>query len=489
MFDKLREECGVFGIYQSIGQPSGQPNPAEIQAAETAYLGLYALQHRGQESAGIVSGDGGQMYSERGMGHVNDLFTPPKIARLKGHVAIGHVRYSTAGKVSINEAQPFAIKCGFGQLALCHNGNLPDASEARRQLEYDGAIFQSTSDTEVVLHRIARSRRRDLIEAIVEALMFDDGAFSMLFATPDRLIAVRDPRGFRPLCMGELEGATVFASETCAFDLIGATYLRDVAPGEVVVVDSHGITSNFPFPPKPHTHCIFEHVYFSRPDSIVFGRSVNKSRHLMGKALAREAPIEKTDDAIVVPVPDSGVAAAIGFASESGLKFRFGMMRNHYIGRTFIEPQSNTRHLGVRIKLNPVRDLIEGKRVVLIDDSIVRGTTSKKIVKMVREAGAKEVHMRISCPPTSWPCYYGVDTPTRNELIASHNSVEQIREFLEADSLGYLSLQGLYDAVGDGEQKRFCSACYTGNYPTQLGNFGETSHEREELTAVPLATD
>ncbi len=485
MFDKLREECGVFGIFQ----PMGQPNPAEIPAAETAYLGLYALQHRGQESGGIVSGDGTQMYSERGMGHVNDLFTPPKIARLKGHVAIGHVRYSTAGKVSINEAQPFAIKCGFGQLALCHNGNLPDASEARRQLEYDGAIFQSTSDTEVVLHRIARSRRRDLIEAIVEALMFDDGAFSMLFATPDRLIAVRDPRGFRPLCMGELEGATVFASETCAFDLIGATYLRDVAPGEVVVVDAHGITSNFPFPPKPHTHCIFEHVYFSRPDSIVFGRSVNKSRHLMGKALARESPIAFSDDAIVVPVPDSGVAAAIGFASESGLKFRFGMMRNHYIGRTFIEPQSSTRHLGVRIKLNPVRDLIEGKRVVLIDDSIVRGTTSKKIVKMVRDAGAKEVHMRISCPPTSWPCYYGVDTPTRNELIASHNSVEQIREFLEADSLGYLSLQGLYDAVGDSEQKRFCSACYTGNYPTQLGNFGETSHEREELTAVPLATD
>jgi len=473
-FDKFHEECGVFGIF------------GNAEAAQLAYLGLYALQHRGQESAGIVSSDGERLYSERGMGHVNEIFQESNLKRLQGSTAIGHVRYSTAGKVSINEAQPFAVKCSFGQIALCHNGNLPDASEARKQLEQDGAIFSSTSDTEVVLHRIARSRRRDLLEAITEALMFDDGAFSMLFATPTSLIAVRDPRGFRPLCIGDLDGATVFASETCAFDLIGAKYVRDVAPGELIVVDANGMRSLRPFPPKPHTHCVFEHVYFSRPDSLVYGRSVNKSRHLMGRYLARQHPVEAD---IVVPIPDSGVAAAIGFAAESGLKFRFGLMRNHYVGRTFIEPQNQIRHFGVKIKLNPVRDLIEGKRVVLIDDSIVRGTTSQKIVKMVRDAGAKEVHMRISCPPTIAPCYYGVDTPTREELIASHQSVEQIREFLGADSLGYLSLTGLLDSVGDPGDTRFCKACYTGQYPTLLGNEVETSREREVMTAVPLATD
>jgi amidophosphoribosyltransferase len=474
MFDKFKEECGVFGIF------------GNAEAARLTYLGLYALQHRGQESAGIVAADGARLYAERGMGHVNEIFQEDPLARLQGHLAIGHVRYSTAGKVSINEAQPFAVKCSFGQIALCHNGNLPDASEARRTLEQDGAIFSSTSDTEVVLHRIARSRRRDLLEAIVEALMFDEGAYSMLFVTPESLIALRDPRGFRPLCMGELDGATVFASETCAFDLIGAQYVRDVAPGEMIVVDADGVRSLHPFPPKAHKHCIFEHVYFSRPDSIVFGRSVNKSRHLMGRHLARECPVAAD---IVVPVPDSGVAAAIGFASESGLKFRFGLMRNHYIGRTFIEPQSQIRHFGVKIKLNPVRDLIEGKRVVLIDDSIVRGTTSQKIVKMVRDAGAREIHMRISCPPTIAPCYYGVDTPTHAELIAAHKSVEEIREFLGADSLGYLSLQGMLEAVGDPGDTRFCTACYTGKYPTLLSHHGETSREREVLTAVPLATD
>lgn len=478
LFDKFREECGVFGIF------------GNSEAARLAYLGLYALQHRGQESAGIVSADGVRLYSERGMGHVNEIFQEANLKRLQGSTAIGHVRYSTAGKVSINEAQPFAVKCSYGQIALCHNGNLPDASEARKQLEQDGAIFSSTSDTEVVLHRIARSRRRDLTEAIVEALMFDDGAYSMLFTTPDSLIAIRDARGFRPLCMGELDGATVFASETCAFDLIGAKYLRDVAPGEMIVVDADGVRSSHPFPQKPHTHCIFEHVYFARPDSLVYGRSVNKSRHLMGKALARESP---ADADIVVPVPDSGVAAAIGFASQSGLKFRFGLMRNHYVGRTFIEPQSQIRHFGVKIKLNPVRDLIEGKRVVLLDDSIVRGTTSQKIVKMVREAGAKEVHMRISCPPTVAPCYYGVDTPTSEELIASHQSIEQIREFLGADSLAYLSMQGMLEACGEPsgetENKRFCTACYTGQYPTLLGHSVETSRQREVMTAVPLATD
>ena len=468
MFDKLREECGVFGIY------------GHEESARLTYLGLYALQHRGQESAGIVSSDGERLHAERGMGHVSHIFKEENLSRLPGRSAIGHVRYSTAGKVSLNEAQPFAVKCSFGQIALCHNGNLPDATEARQQLERDGAIFSSTSDTEVVLHRIARSRAADVVEAIAEALKNEEGAFSMLFVTPDRLIAARDPRGFRPLCLGELEGGTVFASETCAFDLIGAKYVRDVEPGEIVVVEADGVRSFHPFAAKPTSHCIFEHVYFSRPDSLVFGRSVNKSRHLFGRHLAREHPVNAD---IVVPVPDSGVAAAIGFAAESGLKFRFGLMRNHYVGRTFIEPRSSIRHFGVKIKLNPVRDLIEGKRVVLIDDSIVRGTTSKKIVKMVREAGAKEVHMRISCPPTIAPCYYGVDTPTSEELIAAQNSVEEIRQFLEADSLGYLSMQGMLEAVGDAANTKFCTACYTGNYPTALGVNVMTSRQRESIAA------
>jgi amidophosphoribosyltransferase len=474
MFDKFREECGVFGIY------------GHEEAARLTYLGLYALQHRGQESAGIVSSNGSRLFVERGMGQVSDIFKEDHLARLAGDSAIGHVRYSTAGKVSINEAQPFAVKCSFGQIALCHNGNLPDAGDSRIELERDGAIFSSTSDTEVVLHRIARSRAGSLVEAIIEALSRDEGAFSMLFAAPDRLIAVRDPRGFRPLCMGKLDGATVFASETCAFDLIGAQYLRDVEPGEVVIVDGEGVHSLRPFAAKPTTHCIFEHVYFSRPDSVVFGRSVNKSRHLLGRHLARECP---ADADIVVPVPDSGVAAAIGYAAESGLKFRFGIMRNHYIGRTFIEPRSQIRHFGVKIKLNPVRDLIEGRRVVLIDDSIVRGTTSQKIVKMMRDAGAREVHMRISCPPTIAPCYYGVDTPTREELIAAQHSVEEICKFLGADSLGYLSLKGLLEAVGDPNDTKFCSACYTGKYPTRLGSKVQTIREREEEGALLFATD
>jgi amidophosphoribosyltransferase len=453
MFDKFREECGVFGIH------------GLEDAGRLAYLGLYALQHRGQESAGIVTSNGSKLFAERGMGQVNDVFTEQVLSKLPGSLAIGHVRYSTAGKVSINEAQPFSVKCSFGQIALCHNGNLPDASEARAQLEADGAIFSSTSDTEVVLHRIARSKSGNIVEAIIDALRIDEGAFSMLFATPTQLIAVRDARGFRPLCMGRLNGATVFASETCAFDLIGAEYVRDVEPGEIVLVDDQGIQSFKPFTAQKSTHCVFEHVYFSRPDSLVFGRSVNKSRHLLGRHLAQESPAEAD---IVVPVPDSGVAAAIGFAAESGLKFRFGLMRNHYVGRTFIEPRSQIRHFGVKIKLNPVRDLIEGRRVVLIDDSIVRGTTSQKLVKMMRDAGAREVHMRISCPPTIAPCYYGVDTPTREELIASHQSVEEIRQYLGADSLGYLSLKGLLTAVGDPHQERYCTACYTGNYPTRL---------------------
>lgn len=478
MLDKFREECGVFGIY------------GHEEAARLTYLGLYALQHRGQESAGIASSDGTRLYADRGMGYVSDIFKEDNLGRLPGNLAIGHVRYSTAGKVSINEAQPFSVKCGFGQIALCHNGNLPDATESRLQLEREGAIFSSTSDTEVVLHRIARSRAANLIDAIIEALSQDEGAFSMLFATPDTIIAVRDPRGFRPLCLGRLNGATVFASETCAFDLIGAQYLRDVEPGEIVIVDGNGLQSLHPFPPKTIRHCIFEHVYFSRPDSIVFGRSVNKSRHMLGRYLARECP---ADADLVVPVPDSGVAAAIGFAAESGLKFRFGLVRNHYIGRTFIEPRSQIRHFGVKIKLNPVRDLIEGHRVVLIDDSIVRGTTSQKIVKMMRDAGALEVHLRISCPPTIAPCYYGVDTPTHEELIAAQFSIEEICRFIGADTLGYLSMKGMLEACGEatGEpaNSRFCTACYTGQYPTSLGVNVQTMREREEESLFTFSTD
>src|SRR5689334_9481169 len=397
------------------------------------------------------------------MGHVSEAFDQSTLDRLRGASAIGHVRYSTAGEVSILEAQPFLVTCQHGQIAVCHNGNLPFAREERLRLERDGAIFSSTSDTEVVLHGVARSRLT-VREAIPAVLRETEGAFSMLFLTPTELIAIRDPRGFRPLALGRLGDAWVVASETCAFDLIDAQYVRDVEPGEMIVIDQDGLRSSHPLPKQKHSMCLFEHVYFARPDSLVYGRSINESRHKMGRRLAIEQP---ADADIVVPVPDSGVAASIGYAAESGLSFRFGLVRNHYVGRTFIEPRQSIRSFGVRIKLNPVRDLIHGKRIVLIDDSIVRGTTSRKIVRMVREAGAKEVHVRISCPPTISPCYYGVDTPTREELIASSNSPEEIRNFLGADSLGYLSLPSLKQAVSDTEG-RFCTSCYTGVYPTDL---------------------
>ncbi|HVF90784.1 MAG TPA: amidophosphoribosyltransferase [Blastocatellia bacterium] len=463
--DKLREECGVFGIFN------------HEDAARLTYLGLYALQHRGQESAGIVSSDGERLHAVRGMGYVSEIFTHEQLAHLPGRAAIGHVRYSTAGSVSLREAQPFLVDGHRGQIALCHNGNLPYASHVRAELEVDGAIFSSTSDTEVVLHKIARSRATDLIGAIAETFTEVEGAYSMLFQTKGSLIAVRDPRGFRPLCLGQLGDSYVVASETCAFDLIDATYLRDVQPGEILIIDGQGLHSSFPWKKEKAAHCIFEHVYFSRPDSIIFGRSVNKSRHKMGQALAREHP---ADADIVVPVPDSGTSAAIGYASESGLKFRFGLVRNHYVGRTFIEPKQSIRHFGVKIKLNPVRDLIEGLRVVLIDDSIVRGTTSKKIVQMVRQAGAREVHVRISCPPTVAPCFYGVDTPTKEELIGANLSTEEIARFIGADSLGYLSLGGLLSSCGDRFGNRHCTACYTNDYPIPVISGARTKAEREE---------
>lgn len=465
MFDKLREECGVFGVF-------GHP-----EATRLTYLGLYALQHRGQESAGIVSSDGATLHAERGMGYVSDIFKETILERLPGTSAIGHVRYSTAGEVSLREAQPLLIACHRGQIALCHNGNLPHALQVRRDLEREGAIFSSTSDTEVVLHRIARSRAESLYDAIVETFTEVEGAYSMVFLTPTQMIVVRDPRGFRPLALGVIDGAWVVASETCAFDLIDAEYVRDVEPGEVLVIDREGLESFKPLPEADRpSHCIFEHVYFARPDSLVFGRSINKSRHKMGKQLAREHPASAD---IVVPVPDSGVAAAIGYAAGSGLKFRFGLVRNHYVGRTFIEPKQSIRNFGVKVKLNPIEDLIAGRRVVLIDDSIVRGTTSRKIVNMVRQAGATEVHLRISCPPTIAPCFFGVDTPTKEQLIASSRSVDEICDFVGADSLGYLSLEGMLAACGDPRNTSYCTSCYTGNYPIRITRGASSKAERE----------
>ncbi|GAC1403344.1 MAG: amidophosphoribosyltransferase [Pyrinomonadaceae bacterium] len=462
--DKLREECGVFGIF------------GHAEAARLAYLGLYALQHRGQESCGIVSSDGAELHSHRAMGLVSDVFDENLLNSLKGQSAIGHVRYSTAGAVSIREAQPFLVTCQHGQLSVCHNGNLPCANEERKRLERAGAIFSSTSDTEVVLHGIARSNAANVYDAIPEVLRHEDGAFSMLFLTPEALVAVRDPRGFRPLALGRLGDAWVVASETCAFDLIDAKYVRDIEPGEMLKIDRFGLHSSKPFAPKQHSYCIFEHVYFARPDSLIYSRSVNESRHKMGKRLAVEQP---ADADIVVPVPDSGVAAAIGYAAQSGISYRQGLVRNHYIHRTFIEPKQTIRSFGVRIKLNPVRDLIEGRRVVLIDDSIVRGTTSKKIVRMVKEAGAKEVHMRISCPPTMSPCFYGVDTPRKADLIASQMSVEEVCRFIEADSLGYLSLEGMLEATGINPDSS-CVACWTGKYPTRITREATNELMREE---------
>ncbi len=461
--DGFHDECGVFGIF------------GHVEASRLTYLGLYQLQHRGQESCGIVASDGAQLRSERAMGLVSDVFDEETLNRLPGASAIGHTRYSTAGEVSIREAQPFLVACQHGQIAICHNGNLPFATDERKRLEQAGAIFSSTSDTEVVLHGIARSHAASVSEAIPEVLRETEGAFSMLFLTPDSLIAIRDPRGFRPLALGRLGEAWVVASETCAFDLIDAVYVRDVEPGEMVEISHAGLRSSYPLPARPHSFCIFEHVYFSRPDSLIYGRSVNESRHRMGKRLAIEHPAEAD---LVVPVPDSGVAAAIGYAAQSGINYRQGLVRNHYVGRTFIEPKQSIRSFGVRIKLNPVRDLIQGRRVVLIDDSIVRGTTSKKIVRMVREAGATEIHVRISCPPTVSPCFYGVDTPNKSDLIAAQMTTEDIRRFIEADTLGYLSLEGMLEATGIRADSS-CVACWTANYPTRITREAETQWARE----------
>jgi len=455
--DRFHDECGVFGFF-------GHP-----EAANLTYLGLYALQHRGQESAGIVASTGNDLNLHRAMGEVEEIFQPGVLSKLKGSSSIGHTRYSTAGDKALLNAQPIMIDCNKGKVAVAHNGNLTNAGEWRRKLEHRGSIFQTNSDTEVIVHLIARSQARNFPAALGDALNQLEGAYSLLVLTAEELYAVRDPRGFRPLALGKLKApdgseAWAVASETCAFDLMNAQYVREVEPGEMLRISKAGLEPIHFSPPKPHQFCIFEHVYFSRPDSTVFGRSVNESRERLGRLLAREHPAEAD---MVVPIPDSGVPAAIGFSLESGIPFRMGLIRNHYIGRTFIEPSQAIRNFGVKLKLNPVRNLIAGKRVVLVDDSIVRGTTSRKLVRMVREAGAKEVHMRISCPPTISPCYYGVDTPTREELIASSNTPEEICRYLGADSLGYLSLPGLRQAVND-TAGDFCTSCYTGVYPTDL---------------------
>jgi len=450
MFDKFKDECGVFGVY-------GHP-----EASKLTYLGLYALQHRGQESAGIASADGGRIRLVRQMGYVNEIFDEATLRTLTGHVAIGHTRYSTAGESKLSNAQPILIDCVHGQVGICHNGNLVNATEIRDRLVRAGSIFQTNSDTEVVLHLYARSQAGSMEDALVEAITQLTGAFSVALITKDSLIAARDPHGFRPLALGQLgDNAWAVTSETCALDLIGATYVRDVEPGEVLIIGPHGQRSIRPFPKAQLSHCIFEHVYFARPDSEVFGESVNEVRTNLGRALARETGI---DADVVVPIPDSGVCAAVGFSEESRIPMRFGLIRNHYVGRTFIEPAQSIRHFGVKVKLNPVKSILAGKRVVLIDDSLVRGTTSRKIVKMVRAAGAKEVHLRISCPPTVSPCFYGVDTPRRQELIAATHSQEEIRKYVAGDTLGYLSLGGLLSAV-KGNSASYCTSCYTGEYP------------------------
>jgi amidophosphoribosyltransferase len=472
MLDKFKDECGVFGIF-------GHP-----EAANMTYLGLYALQHRGQESGGIAASDGVQVRVSRAMGYVADAFDTETLAGLPGTLAVGHVRYSTAGTSQLLNAQPILIDCAHGQIAIGHNGNLINAQELRHELVRQGSIFQSSSDTEVVLHLYARSKAATVEDAIVESVLQAQGAFSFVLLTRDKLIAVRDPHGFRPLALGRLGDAIVVCSETCAMDLIGATYIRDVEPGEVLVISAQGMRSMKPFPPAPLAHCVFEHVYFARPDSYVFGKSVNEVRTNLGRILAIEQPV---DADVVVPVPDSGVCAAMGYAEESGVPLRMGLIRNHYVGRTFIEPQSAIRHFGVRVKLNPVKSILDGRRVILIDDSIVRGTTSRKIVKMVQAAGAKEVHVRISGPPTISPCFYGIDTPRRSELIAATHTLEEITRYLDADSVAYLSLEGLLSAVGP-DRGSYCSSCYTGRYPVEFPR-DEASYLQLALkldTAVPV---
>lgn len=446
--------CAIFGI-------SG----AE-EAANLTYLGLHALQHRGQEGTGIVSTNGTDPFVHKERGLVGDIFTSPVIDRLKGHTAIGHNRYSTAGGNTSENLQPVIMKSSIGWVSIAHNGNLVNASELTRKLEEEGSIFQSTADTEVILHLIAKSGERNLVTALTHALKQISGAYSLLVLNKEYLIAVRDPQGFRPLVMGEHNGKPIFASETTAFDLIGAKYQREVEPGEMVVVSLKNEFKNssiYPFKPTPKKRCVFEQVYFARPDSIIYGSNVYQTRKKLGKRLAEEQPAKNAD--MVIPVPDSGVYAAIGYAEASRLPFEMGIIRSHYIGRTFIEPRQSIRDFGVKLKLNPVAETIHGKSLVVVDDSLVRGTTSKKLIQHLRNAGAREVHLRISAPPTTHPCFYGIDTPTKKELLASSNSVEEIRKFVGADTLGYLSIEGLLKVAQEKSGEGFCHACFSGDYP------------------------
>ncbi|MFP6638051.1 MAG: amidophosphoribosyltransferase [Nitrospinaceae bacterium] len=452
MLDKLHEECGVVGVY-------GHP-----EAANLVYLGLYALQHRGQESAGIVASDHSKMHIELGMGLVADVFNTERILKLPGPLAIGHNRYSTAGKSELVNAQPCMINYSAGSLALAHNGNLVNAQTIRKELGTKGAIFQSTNDSEVIVHLMAKSKAETFVDRAAEALRQVSGAYSLVLMTEKELLAARDPQGFRPLCLGKLDGAYIIASETCVMDLIEAEFIREVEPGELILINDQGVHSFFPFKKAEPKHCVFEHIYFARPDSYIFGEHVYSARKNMGRAMAQESPV---DVDLIVPVPDSGVVSAMGFSEESGIPFEMGLIRNHYVGRTFIEPQSQIRHFGVKLKLNAVKTVIQGKRIAIIDDSIVRGTTSRKIVKMLRDAGAKEVHIRISAPPILHPCFYGIDTPTKEELIAHKYSLEGIRQYLAADSLAYLSIEKMLNVLENGK-KKFCSACFDGNYPVPI---------------------
>lgn len=455
MFDKFKDECGIFGVF-------GHP-----EAANLTYLGLYALQHRGQEGAGIVSSDGNKLYSHKEMGLVADIFNEDELSRLKGSSAIGHVRYSTAGESHLKNVQPLLVDYARGSLAVAHNGNLVNASIVRDELEAHGSIFQSTSDTEVIIHLIATSKEGGFFERLVDALGQVKGAYSLLFLTENSMVAVRDPNGFRPLCIGRLKNSYIVASETCALDLVEAEYIRDVEPGEIIVIDNNGLASHKPFAEVKQSPCVFEFIYFARPDSNVFGRNVYEIRKKFGRQLAKEHPVEAD---IVIPVPDSGVPAAIGYAEESGIPFETGLIRNHYIGRTFIEPRQSIRHFGVKIKLNAVREALVGKRVVVVDDSLVRGTTARKIIKMIRTAGAREVHFRISSPPTQFPCFYGVDTPSRQELIASSHTIEETNKYITSDTLGYLSSEGMH-LVANGSDA--CDACFSGSYPVEFPWMGQ----------------
>ncbi|MGQ0811602.1 MAG: amidophosphoribosyltransferase [Nitrospiraceae bacterium] len=466
--DKFHDECAVFGIY------------GHKEAANLTYLGLYALQHRGQEASGIVSGDGEHFHVEKGMGLVADIYSKSKLKRLPGHMAIGHNRYSTAGGSDFKNVQPLIVNFAFGNLALAHNGNLINATMLRHELEAYGAIFQSTADSEVIIHLIAHSRADSLLARIIDALSQVRGAFSVVLLTDDAVIAARDPHGFRPLCLGRVRDSWLVASETCAFDLLDAEGVREIEPGELVVLNKDGVKSYKPFVEAKPAMCVFEYVYFARPDSRIFGATaVYTTRKALGNQLAQESWVAAD---VVVPVPDSGVPAALGYAERAGIPFEIGLIRNHYIGRTFIEPEQSIRHFGVKIKLNAVPEVLRGKRVVVVDDSLVRGTTSRKIVKMIRQAGAKEVHLRISSPPIVSPCFYGIDTPTKKELIASSHTVQEIRKYITADSLAYLSLDGMLKSA-PGAPDQYCNACFTERYPIsftraeelQLGLF-EASH-------------